>query len=160
MGCYAEVDLTGDIVVLETDESGFVAVCAEAWEEGDLGTSGEAPELAACVLESGAVGVFPSDEGEPCGQLGLPALSEEPPPAEATVIGLGDAVTEIFLAQACIEPSEARQVVEAALAERGLNDWQVTESTAYSDARPCASVSIDPSAKTVSLIPIPPKPER
>lgn len=159
VGCYAELDLGGDIVVLETDERGFVGVCAQAWERGDLGPFLEVPELAACVLDSGAVGVFPSRDNEPCGELGLLALSEESPPGEKAVIGLDDAVTEIFLAQTCVDPEEARQVVESALQERGLNDWRVIENTPYSEARACASVSIDPAAMTITLIPIPPQPD-
>lgn len=160
VGCYAEVDLGGDIVVLETDERGFVGVCTQAWERGDLGESVEVPDLAACVLDSGAVGVFPRDEVEPCGSLGLSGLAEEPAPDEQELVGLDDAVTEMFLARGCVEPGEGRQIVTSALAERGLKDWSVLDAGPYSDERPCASVSIDPTAKTVTLVPIPPKPER
>ena len=82
--CYARDDLT-DGSVIGADGREPVAVCADAWRAGKVGPTPPAA-LAACVLPSGTVGVFPADppNREPCAALGLPpAATTDPGEASA-----------------------------------------------------------------------------
>ncbi len=158
VACYAEVDLGADIIVVPNDDRGFVEACAEALAAGSPDPVGSRPGLSACVLESGAVGVFPNEGGEPCGRLGLAPLAEEPAPGEQDLVRLAEEITQPFIDQDCVEPTEARRIVAEELAERGLNDWQVLDPGPYSNERPCASLAVEPEMKTITLVPIDPRP--
>lgn len=158
VACYPEVDLEGDIFVLPKDERGFVEICADAYEQGMLGQPEPSSGLSACVLESGVVGVFPNDGGDPCGRLGLAPLADEPAPGEQEVGSLAEEITRPFLDQDCVSPADARRVVADELAERGFDDWQILDPGPYTEERPCASLAIEPVIKTITLVPIDPIP--
>lgn len=158
VACYAEADLGSDIYVVPNDERGFVEVCAETLATVVPGQGDSRPGLSACVLESGAVGVFPNDGGEPCGRLGLAPLAEGPAPGEQDLVRLAEEITRPFLEQDCVAPASARRVVVEELAERGLDDWQVLDPGPYSEERPCASLAIEPAIKTITLVPLSPRP--
>ena len=74
VGCFETAELDGSIAVVNADGRNPTAICAELWRQGDMGP-GPAPEsLAACVLETGALGVFPSSGKDTCEHLGLTDL--------------------------------------------------------------------------------------
>ena len=60
VGCFESAQLDGNIAIVNADGRGPTAICAELWRQGDMGPGPAPKSLAACVLETGAVGVFPS----------------------------------------------------------------------------------------------------
>lgn len=64
VGCYAEAATDADTTVVAATGSSPVDPCRQLWESGDMDPSvtspDEVPPLVGCVLESGAVGVFPT----------------------------------------------------------------------------------------------------
>ena len=80
IGCYATIDLHGRAAVVPATEASPIETCEKLWLTGVFGKP--PPPLEACVLPSGAVGVFPSPEENSCERLNLapaPAGSEPPP---------------------------------------------------------------------------------
>lgn len=63
VGCYTEASTTADTAVISAGPNP-VDLCRELWEAGDMDpaitSADRVPPLVACVLESGAVGVFPA----------------------------------------------------------------------------------------------------
>lgn len=63
VGCYTEASTTADTAVISAGPNP-VDLCRELWEAGDMDpavtTPEQVPSLVACVIESGAVGVFPA----------------------------------------------------------------------------------------------------
>ena|SRR5215469_18542850 len=77
VGCYESVSLSANTAVVSAGNGSPAAACAGVWSSafpGDEQPSG----FAACVLDSGAVGVFPAPAAaNPCAQLGLPRLASQ-----------------------------------------------------------------------------------
>jgi hypothetical protein len=74
IGCFETAELDGSIAVVNADGRNPTAICAKLWRKGDMGL-GPAPEsLAACVLETGAVGVFPSSGKDTCNTSDSPTF--------------------------------------------------------------------------------------
>lgn len=77
IGCYESVSLGANTAVVRSGNGSPVAACAGIWSSafpGDERPSG----FAACVLDSGAVGVFPAPAASnPCAKLGLPRLASQ-----------------------------------------------------------------------------------
>jgi hypothetical protein len=151
IGCYAAIDLQGRAAVVPASEASPVETCEQLWLDGAFGKP--PPPLEACVLASGAVGVFPSPEGDSCQRLNLapvPAGSEQP----SAVVELQDALVDAFLAQ-CLSESQARRMVQDELTRLDLEDWRVVTSGRFTSARPCASPAFDEEQRKVGLVPIP-----
>ena len=72
IGCYQTVSLTANTAVFAAGNRSPVVACAESWSSAFPGVAQPA-SFAACVLDSGAIGVFPADIGDPCAKLGLAA---------------------------------------------------------------------------------------
>src|SRR5438132_6363501 len=73
IGCYDSASLTANTAIVSADGRDPVAICSEVWQQGALGT--HVPKrLAACVLHTGAIGVFPRTGENTCGALGLAPL--------------------------------------------------------------------------------------
>ena len=76
VGCYETVSLSANTAVISAGDGSPVAACAGVWSSafpGDEQPSG----FAACVLDSGATGVFPAPAGsDPCEKLGIPRLAK------------------------------------------------------------------------------------
>lgn len=137
-------------------------------QRGDFG-SAKVPQLEACVLPSGAIGVFPSPTGRACEKLRLaPVASELPPPSperttpeskppspQATVRALKDRLVDLFLAGPCMNEQEATELVRAELRRLRLSDWGIRTNGPFSAARPCASLAFDEEHRTVLLVPMP-----
>lgn len=169
VGCYATVDLQARTVVVPADDRSPTATCAEIWQRGDFG-SVSVPQLEACVLPSGAVGVFPSPAGRACEDLRLVPVGPEPPAPspgrtttspkppdapQATVRTLKDRLVDTFLAKSCMNEHKATAAVHAELRKLHLGDWGVRSNAPFSTARPCASLAFDEEHRIVLLVPIP-----
>ena len=154
IGCYASADLGAGASVVGADGRSPVAVCEEVWQRGDIG-SGAVPSLAACVLPSGAVGVFPGGR-DTCATVDLAPLDEA-----AYLAGTGDfialrtALVERFLASGCLDRAGAAHVVENELGEHGLSGWKIVTPTPFTADRPGAGLAFEPAARTVLLVPLP-----
>jgi hypothetical protein len=77
IGCYEDVSLTANTAVVDAGSGPPAVTCAEKWSSAFPGVARPA-SFAACVLDSGAIGVFPADTGDPCAKLGVAALSKTP----------------------------------------------------------------------------------
>ncbi len=154
IGCYVSAELDAGMAVVGADGRSPVAVCEEVWQRGDIG-SGPIPSLAACVLPSGAVGVFPGGRNT-CATLDLASLDEG-----AYVAGTGDfialrtALVDRFLASGCLDRPSATHIVEEELGDHGIAGWKIVNPTRFTTDRPCASLAFEPAASTVVLVPMP-----
>lgn len=152
IGCYDSLSLEANTTIVSADGRDPVAVCAEVWQEGAVG-SGAAPELAACVLPSGAVGVFPAAGRDTCNSLGLANLREGFTTETKRLAELRDSVVG-RLALDCVGETEGRRLVEDALNARGFGDWRVeVASDGYSADRPCTHFGTDAAQELALLLP-------
>jgi hypothetical protein len=156
VGCYAAADLGADTTVVSADGRDPVVICSDLWQQGAVG-SGEAPaELAACVLPSGAVGVFPATGPDICNSLGLANLAEGFVADAKRVADLRGSVIA-RLAIDCIGEKEARGLVGEELAAHGYGAWGVqVVGGGYTPARPCTQFGTDASSRLALLIPAEP----
>jgi hypothetical protein len=73
VGCFETESLGAGVAVVDADGRDPRTICAELWRTDAL--PGPVPDrLAACVLETGAIGVFPSSSSGTCNRLGLADL--------------------------------------------------------------------------------------
>jgi hypothetical protein len=151
IGCYAVIDLQSRAAVVPATEASPVETCEQLWLDGAFGKP--PPPLEACVLPSGAVGVFPSPGGDSCQRLSLAPVPAggEPPSA---LVELQDALVDAFLAR-CLSEPQARRLVLDELRRLDLEDWRVVASGRFTSSRPCASLGFDEEQREVSLVPIP-----
>jgi hypothetical protein len=166
VGCFETAALDGNIAIVNADGRDPTAICGELWREGAMG-GGPAPEsLAACVLDTGVIGVFPSSGEDACKQLGLADL----PPTyaaegrrfaklrDAIVDYLGEPASGSSLGDRrlkCVGEEEARALVRRELDAHGYDDWGIEVSgDGFTAERPCAEASFDGDRKTVVLIPV------
>jgi hypothetical protein len=163
IGCYDRAALDANVAIVNSDERDPTDVCGEVWRTGGLGGEvGKIPQLTACVLDTGAVGVFPGPPSSTCPDLGLAKLQANYTAAAQGFIGLRDAIVRKLGeppsgssvgGPQCIREEEARLIVEREFAIRELTDWKVESAGDFTEARPCADVSFDTGGKTVILVP-------
>jgi hypothetical protein len=156
VACYSSASLKADAALLRTEPSdGPVAACAEVWRSGAFrSVSSTTPALAACVLSSGAVGVFPGDASV-CDQLGLPRVATDSGGLTTVGVALIDKLVAALAAPNCVDVAAAADLVREQLDQAGLAGWTlITPATVASD-KPCASIAFDPSSKTITLVPVP-----
>jgi hypothetical protein len=157
IGCFETAELEGNVAVVNADGRDPTAICADVWQQGAFGTVAVPEHLAACVLETGAVGVFPSSGEDTCEQFGLADL----PPTYAAeaehFAALRDAIVEKLGASSsgrsegdlkCVGEQEARAFVRQELDARGYEDWSIE---AFGGGR-CAEVGFDGERKIVFLV--------
>jgi hypothetical protein len=176
VACFAAADLQAETAVVGTGEGGPVATCARLRDQGFLGGA-PASTLRPCVLESGAVGVFPQASGrDVCLDLGLASVSapgggrassslpsiepDDPAMAAARFTAFRDAVLPRFVGQGCVGARPAEMIVREELARAGLEGWSVVsgvgeDGLGFSAERPCASLNFKPEVRTVELAPVP-----
>jgi hypothetical protein len=172
--CFAGADLAADVAVVKADRGGAVAACADAWAGGAFGAPAT-PQLRACLLDSGAVGVFPEAGEDVCLALGLSAApgeqgasprtpqpgaerpsSGDPAEEQQRFLAFRDAVVARFLDQGCLGAERAAAVVRQELDRAGLEGWTVdAEGGGFTDGRPCASLSFRPEQRLVVLVALP-----
>lgn len=161
VGCYDRAALDANVAVVGADGRDPTAICTEIWQSGE----GEAVprNLAACVLETGAIGVFPSSGASTCETLGLADL-----PASYAVEGkrfaaLRDAIVEQLGEPAsgssrgsskCVGEDKARALIRRELDTHGYGEWGIVVTADYTAERPCTEVYFDGEKKVVELIPV------
>lgn len=148
VGCYAAIGLDARAAVVAANDASPVETCREVWPEA---FGKPPPPLQACVLPSGAVGVFPSPEGDSCQRLNLAPAPSEP---ASPVVELQNTLVDAFLAR-CVSESQARRIVLAELRHLRLEDWRIVTSGRFDSARPCTSLAFDEKRSQVLLVPIP-----
>jgi hypothetical protein len=163
IGCYETAALDGNIAIVNADGRDPTAVCGDLWRDGAMGP-GPAPEsLAACVLATGAIGVFPSSGKGTCDRLGLADL----PPTyaaegkrfaelrNAIVAHLGEPASGSSLgSEKCVGEEKARTLIRRELDAHGYADWGIELSQEFTAERPCAEAAFDGARKMVILIPV------
>lgn len=155
--CFADADLDADRygAVLDPDDDAM-AVCAQAWERGDLThpevARGEVPPLVSCISETESRWVFPASSSDFCATLGLP---EAGPPLEGDpVLELSSRLESYAESEGCITMEQAEVQVREILDDLGLDEWAVTVQPPVA-GRPCASFGVDPQNSRILVIPAP-----
>jgi hypothetical protein len=158
VACYAQSSLTGSVTVVDAGNHGPIAACDDLWAAGGaFNSAGEAglPPLSACVLDSGAVGVFPGAKGsDTCSALGLaPADLGKGQGENDALVAVKTALSDAFISR-CVGRDEAVSMAKQELADHGLADWQVRADTPFSEDDPCASLAVDVPGRTILLVPV------
>jgi hypothetical protein len=161
IGCYDRASIGGNVTVVSPDGRGPVAQCRDLWEQGVVGEPMPA-ELAACVLSSGPVGVFPSAGDHTCERMGLADLSAEGEAESRRFVRMRDAIYARLGSPAsgssrrsgpCVGEAEAGAIVREELAAHGYEGWDVkTAGEGFTAERPCAEVSFDGGSRTALLL--------
>ncbi|GBD83812.1 hypothetical protein BMS3Abin02_00194 [bacterium BMS3Abin02] len=157
VSCYAQPALHGT-------QAGLAGVpldvesCAPYWEDGTLTNpdypAGTVPPLVACVTDVGTFAVFPSDDPNLCGNLGL-ALPEMQSIEDAKpTLDLDHAISDYFATDQCIPIPQAVDDIRSILDRHDASDWTITIGERRPD-RPCASLSFEPKTRTIRIVPIP-----
>jgi hypothetical protein len=152
IGCFETADVDGNIAIVNTDGRDPVAICTELWRNGVMGR-GPAPEsLAACVLETGPVGVFPSSGEDTCERLGLADLPPTYAARSQRFAELRDALRAAVDFK-CLGEEEARAAATQVLARLGFAGWHVEVDPGRDGAPwPRAVTTIDQERKTVVVL--------
>ncbi|MBA3380871.1 MAG: hypothetical protein H0T97_03245 [Actinobacteria bacterium] len=151
VGCYAAIDPNGRAAVVPATEASPVETCEKLWLDGAFGKP--PPPLEACLLPSGAVGVFPSAEGDSCKRLNLAPVPAGGQPPSA-LVELQNTLADAFLKR-CLSESAARRIVQDEFRRLNLQEWRVVTSGRFTPARPCASLAFAEEQSEVTLVPIP-----
>lgn len=159
VGCYRSASLDADRIVLPANaDIPADELCRAEWETGgEFATdSDEPPPLTECVLETGTIAVFPSvDDGDVCQALGLAPPDQPSDNGNQSIIELQDALVSRFLDE-CLDLPTATATVEEELARYGFTEWHVISNQPFTADRPCASLAIDPTTRSIELVPISP----
>lgn len=153
--CFESVDPEGLALALPVSDVIEVAACNDLWSTSTLVNpkvaAGEVPNLEGCVLPSGSLGVFPSDDPAICESLDL-AVFRDP-------IDAGDAVAtrirDVLPAGECIPFERGVRLVEALVTGRSDGEWTIQRVGEATGERPCASASVEEGLRLVTLVPIP-----
>lgn len=159
ISCYESTELDADIAAAPSGGPASAEACETVWQSEilvnpDIAPSGSIPPLTACVAETGALAVFPTDDTTICRTLGL---AYPDPGTQSEADGLRQAQSQLidyFQSEACIPMPEAEAQVRRVLDDAGLTDWLI-ETQAENPDRPCASHSFDSPNQTIHLVPIP-----
>jgi hypothetical protein len=163
IGCYETASESANVAIVASDGRSPVETCAELWRAGAIGAP--VPRaLAACVLSTGAIGVFPGSGEGTCAGLGL-ADVEASTLAElerfsalrrAILAELGEPATGSSIGSSkCLGEHEARAVTRRALDAHGYGEWTIVVSgDGFTAERPCAEAAFDHGQKVVTLIPV------
>lgn len=161
IGCYASADLQARTVVVPAGASTAVDTCRGVWQRGDFGSGEPIPTLQACVLASGAIGVFPSPDQRACRRLRLVPLTPTPtePNKATSSVQLKNVLVALFLAHDCMGRERAAAAVTSEIDRLGLTGlWEVQVNGIFTNDRPCASLAFDEEAHRVLLVPMPKRP--
>ena len=163
VGCFETAELDGNIAIVNADGRGARAICAELWRQGDMGPEPAPNSLAACVLETGAVGVFPSSGKDTCEQLGLADLPPTYAAEAERFAALRDAIAAKIGASygnterdpKCLREDEARALARRELDGRGYDDWSIEVIGSGFTESSCTAVGLgfDGERKVVFLVP-------
>jgi hypothetical protein len=162
IGCFEQAALDANVAIVSTDGRDPAAICAELWEHGDMGSNPVPGDLASCVLESGAIGVFPSSGRATCEELGLadlPASYAVEGPRftrlrDAIVAQLGEPASGSSAGSSkCVGEERARAIVRDELDAHGYGEWGIeVVGEGFTAERPCAEVSFNGERQVVEII--------
>lgn len=156
VGCYANASLDARTAIVQSQPNNSPAeTCAANWPSAFPGQQ-QPTAFGTCLLDSGAIAVFPATDEASCDKLGLATFSgQEAAAAEAArAAAVVAEVQQEVNASDCLSSDDARQRVETTLAEHGFNDWRVTVADGQGfPAAQCATASIDPPNKTITIGP-------
>jgi hypothetical protein len=159
VACYQRASLSADRAELQPNGQDPVAACGVLWRPGaQFNPDGRVPtpELTACVLPTGAVGVFPGATGvNVCSALGLanPTANPTERRQDQAVQELQNALSNHFL-NVCVGRSDALALAQQELHRLGLTGWQVSDRGPFTTRAPCASVAFDIPHRTVTIVPV------
>ena len=157
VGCYATADLHARTIVVPTRPVSAVESCREVWRRGAFNQA-LTSQLQACVLPSGAIGVFPSRTRTACHDLKLaPLTNSQTPPgtSSGTLIPFKNALTRAFLKHRCLTARQAIAVVAVEIHRFRLTGWSTAINGTFIRERPCASLAFDENTHRVLLVPMP-----
>jgi len=162
IGCFDRADLAANTAIVSADGRDPVAICSDVWHQGALGTP-VPKQLVACVLQTGAIGVFPRVGRDTCGALGIAPLPPSYAAEARRFAGLQAAIVARLGVPAsgsskrgpqCVGQTAAITFVRHVLDTLGFRDWKIeVAGGTFTSAQPCAEPSFDTGAKTVYLIP-------
>lgn len=186
VGCYDAASTRANTVVVGTSGASPVDQCRGLWESGALGPEGTpsdaTPPLVACVVEGGALGVFPARSCDDVDRSGrdvppwtppdvqlpdveVPALSPSEPSTEGlpmpdfrtSDVVVRDALHQISLAMLdrCLTLEQATELAEGVLDDAGLEGWTVEPVVTWPDDEVCASFFPDAPEQAVRFVPDP-----
>ncbi len=94
VGCFSDAATAADTTVVSATGPNPVDPCRQLWEAGDMDPNvtspDDVPPLVACVLESGAVGVFPTTSCDEVDVSGRRNSSPSPAPSSSPTSGPTD----------------------------------------------------------------------
>ena len=158
-GCYDRVSLNANVAVPGGDASNPVAACAAVWREGALGRPGShtVPPQTACVLPSGAVGVFPSGEPGTCARLQLARLPADYAREAARFGELASTLRGVLDAAGgrCLTAAQAQAVASRELVALGFTGWRVRVPAPFAAGDRCAGVDFGQWQRTVFVVSAP-----
>lgn len=163
IGCFETASRSADVTIVDIDGRTPVVICAELWRGGTMG--GPMPRaLAACVLGTGAIGVFPGSGEGTCAALGLAdvdaatlaELERFTVLRRAILVELGEPATGSSVGSSkCVGELRARAVTRRELDAHGYADWSIdVAGDGFTAERPCAEAAFDHGRKLVTLIPV------
>jgi hypothetical protein len=162
IGCFDSASLSANTAIVSADGRDPVAICSGVWQQGALGK--HVPKrLQACVLQTGAIGVFPATRRDTCGALGLAPLPASYAAQARRFAALQSAIVARLGEPAsgsskrgpqCVGQAAAVAFVRRTLDALGFTNWQIkVAGGTFTATRPCAEPSFDTGAKTVFLLP-------
>lgn len=161
IGCYDRADLSANVTVVSSDGRGPIAQCRDVWQEGVVGTPVPV-RLAACVLSTGPVGVFPSTGGQTCEQMGLADLRAQGEAESRRFVAMRDAIYARIGtppsgssrgSSLCVGEQRAREIIRRELDTHGYAEWAIkAASQGFTTERPCAQAHFDGGSETVLLV--------
>ncbi len=167
IGCFDARDTNANVAVVDADGRDPREICAEVWREGAMrpGTR-TAPPLVACVLATGAVGVFPASGAGACERIGLADLPAAYAgqarrfaavrAALADTLGVPGSGRSVGRAGTCLGRERTVLLVRRELDAHGLVDWAIEVARdGFGDGRCVVQLSFDGKRKVAVLIPVP-----
>ena len=167
IGCFDAADVDANVAVVPADGRDPREICAEVWREGAMrpGTR-EAPPLAACVLATGPVGVFPGSGTRVCERLGLATLPTSYFAEARRLLAVRAALVETLGEPGsgssagrpgeCLGRERTVALVRRELDARGLDGWGVEVARDGFEGERCVvQLSFDGEREVVVLIPVP-----
>lgn len=160
IGCYAAPTLTARTIVLPAGNASATQTCRTAWQQGEFG-SVRTPQLQACVLPSGAVGVFPAADA--CQRLKLAPLTTERHRGHrkqhegGSAIALKNSLVHAYLGHRCLSRSAGLRLAKDEIQTLRMAGWRVRIATPFTHQRSCASYAFDEQQQLVLVIPMPPR---
>jgi hypothetical protein len=145
IACYAAANLDAEIAVVGPSLDPITS-CATAWSDGTLSSAG-APQLTACVTETGVVAVFPGDVAV-CSKLGLAELDPERNDEQQAVVELQERMASVY-SGACLRQPDALATAQRLLDESGLTGWKVQLAENFPPGLECGAATPLPELRTV-----------